>query len=192
MGKLAEIILAENVRLQYFSWSWQRVCCKNIPVAAKQEFVVWVNTMCKGKGAGLYTQWYCSVDCTIYPRSLGLFNPDSISTSQGAYSLAAHWFTELINWQCPHCPHWFLLLWYEGAVEIDLPKASSVTDSDRIWTHDLLVIGMEPQPTLPQWPQASYFQNSSREPVCLLLLLSHVWAIARGPMMLAASLLLHD
>ena len=30
-------------------------------------------------------------------RSLGLFIPDSISTHQGAYSLAAHWCTQLIN-----------------------------------------------------------------------------------------------
>ena len=38
-----------------------------------------------------------------------MFIPDSISTPQGAYSLAAHWCTEpinsLIHVQCPHCPH---------------------------------------------------------------------------------------
>ena len=60
----------------------------------------------------VYIQWYCSVDCTNYDRSLGLFIRDSISTPQAAYSLDAHWCTELINLQCHHCPHYTILYLY--------------------------------------------------------------------------------
>ena len=40
--------------------------------------------------------------------------------------------TCLINWQCPHCSHCTFFGWYEGAVEIDLPKAYTLTDLARI------------------------------------------------------------
>ena len=98
-------------------------------------------------GYSLHPVWYCSVDCTKYLRSLGWFIPDSTSTPQGAYSLADHWCTELINWQChhySHCPIFFLLLWYEGAVEMDLSKAPTMTDSARIRIRDPLIIGLKP------------------------------------------------
>ena len=90
-----------------------------------------------------------------------LFISYSIWTPQGAYSLAFHWHTELINWQCPHCPHCtFILLWYEGAVEMDLPKAPIMTDSASIWIHDLLICRSVPYPNLQQWPlQVRYTQS---------------------------------
>ena len=34
---------------------------------------------------------------------------------------------------------------------MDLPKALIMTDSAKIRTHDLLTIGMVPEPTRPQW-----------------------------------------
>ena len=46
-----------------------------------------------------------------------------------------------------------LLLWYEGAVEMNLSQAPSITDSARIRPHDTLIIGVAPYPTLQQWPQ---------------------------------------
>ena len=41
----------------------------------------------------------------MYSTSLGHFSSDFISTPQRVYSLSPHWCTELINWQCHHCPH---------------------------------------------------------------------------------------
>ena len=68
----------------------------------------------KGKGAGLKS---ISGDTTllaaqITPRSSGLFILDSISTPWGAYSLAAHWGTELIDWHCHHCPHCIYVFYF--------------------------------------------------------------------------------
>ena len=56
----------------------------------------------------------------------------------------AHKTDRLIMPSLPSLYHFLLFLWYEGAVEMDLPKAPIVTDSARIQTHDLLIIGTVP------------------------------------------------
>ena len=76
--------------------------------------------------------------------------PDSISTPQGAYSLAAL-LTHTTDQLTMQSLHHFLLLWYEGPMEMDLLKALTMIDSAKIQSHDLLIIGSVPKPTLPQF-----------------------------------------
>ena len=64
----------------------------------------------------VYIWWYTALlILQLTTRPLDRLILHSISSSQGAYSMTAHWCTELINIQCHHWYH-CLLVWHEEAV----------------------------------------------------------------------------
>ena len=116
------------------------------------------NKKVKGKGSCLSSNFHeFNGLCTFITKPLGLCTLILISTPWGVYTPGfAYWCTKLINLQCHHCHYWYhcLLLCCEEAAGwhmLDLPKVPTMTDSAEIRTHDHMIIGTTPQPTLPQW-----------------------------------------
>ena len=70
------------------------------------------------------------------------FHLNSTGSIQPGCSLA-HRIDQLTMSSLPSLYN-FLLLWYEGAVVMGLPKTPTKTDSAKIRTHDILIIGMAP------------------------------------------------